>query len=118
MTEHMVLGTGWVEVWLPEVHSLKEKRGALARLIKRTQSEFNISVAEVGLNDTWQRTLIGFALVGNDRVVVERKMALVVNFLEELHVGEVVRVKQELMHLPLETAGEVLTYGEDKYGHI
>lgn len=118
MMDHMVLGSGWVEIWIPDVHSLKEKRGILTCLIKKTQHKFNISIAEVGLNDVWQRALIGFAVVGNDRVVVERKMAHVVKFLEEMNLGEVVRVHQEMAHVVLDTSGEVITYGEEKYGDI
>jgi uncharacterized protein YlxP (DUF503 family) len=114
----MVVGSGWVEIWIPEVHSLKEKRGILSRLIKRTQHEFNISIAEVGLNDTWKRACIGFSIVGNDRIVVEKKMALVVRFIEDLNLGEVVDIHQEYMNVS-RTAGELpSTYGEDKYGDL
>jgi len=105
-----------VEMIIPEAHSLKEKRGIVARLIKRTQNEFNISIAEVGLNDVWQRTCIGFSLVGNDRVVIEKKMALVVKFIEEMNLGEVISVHQEMMNLSPAEGRRPATYMEDKYG--
>lgn len=112
----MIVGSGWIEIVIPEVHSLKEKRGVLARLIKRTQNEFNVSIAEVGLNDVWKRACIGFSMVGNDRVVVEKKMAMVVRFIEEMNLGEVVQFHREMMNLPQEGRQEPASYLEDKYG--
>ncbi|MCX7982891.1 MAG: DUF503 domain-containing protein [Syntrophales bacterium] len=112
----MIVGSGWVEILIPDAHSLKEKRGILARLIKRTQNEFNISIAEVGLNEIWKRACVGFAVVGNDRVVIERKMAMVVRFIEELNLGEVVHFHQEVMHISQKEKTGSSTYMEDKYG--
>ena len=39
----------------PTVHSLKEKRSILKRILHALRSEYNISVAEIGHHDTWQR---------------------------------------------------------------
>jgi uncharacterized protein YlxP (DUF503 family) len=46
--------------------SLKEKRGRIKPLIARLRREFNVSVAEIDLQDQWQETLISCAMVGND----------------------------------------------------
>lgn len=114
----MIVGSGWLEIVIPEVHSLKEKRGILARLIKRTQNEFNVSIAEVGLNDVWRRACIGFSMVGNDRVVIERKMAMVVRFIEEMNLGEVISYHQEMMNMSTFAQPNPSTYMEDKYGDL
>ena len=51
---------------IPGCRSLKEKRGVVKRLVERTRSKYNVSIAEVGDNDLHQRAVVGFAVVGND----------------------------------------------------
>jgi uncharacterized protein len=50
---------------LPACASLKEKRGRLKPLIHRLHREFNISVAEMALQDKWQEAVLTCAMVGN-----------------------------------------------------
>jgi uncharacterized protein YlxP (DUF503 family) len=50
----------------PGCTSLKEKRGRLKPLLARLHRQFNISVAEMGLQDKWQEALISCGMVGND----------------------------------------------------
>jgi uncharacterized protein len=51
---------------LPGCSSLKEKRGRLKPLQARLHRQFNISVAEMGLQDKWQEAVIACGMVGND----------------------------------------------------
>lgn len=53
------------ELRLPNSHSLKEKRGVLKPLITLLRQRFGVSVAEVGHQDTWQRSTLGLATVGS-----------------------------------------------------
>jgi uncharacterized protein YlxP (DUF503 family) len=50
----------------PESESLKDKRRRLSGLTGRIRAGFPVSVAEVGLQDLWQRGRIGVALVSTD----------------------------------------------------
>jgi uncharacterized protein YlxP (DUF503 family) len=93
----MVVGTGLVDFRIPGCSSLKEKRGVLARLIKRTQNTFNCSIAEVGENDHWRKARIGFALVGNDAATIDAKMDHILKFLDSLGVAEIVRSRCEIV---------------------
>ncbi len=61
--------------------SLKEKRSILNSLIARLHKEFNLSVAEVDLQDRWQETVIACAMAGSDRVALERSLHAVEDFL-------------------------------------
>jgi len=70
----MVVGSGIIDLWISESASLKEKRAVLRRLLKKTQSEFNVSIAEVGDNDHWRRAKIGFSVVGNDQRFINAKI--------------------------------------------
>ena len=51
---------------LPGCASLKEKRGRIQPLIHRLQREFNVSVAEMALQDKWQESVITCGMVGVD----------------------------------------------------
>ena len=109
----MVVGTGIIELFIVESSSLKEKRGVLSRILKRTQNEFNISVAEVGANDHWKKALIGFSVVGNDKHYINRKIDHILNFVDGLRLAEVVNSKFEIVNFSVSMATG--SYEEDKY---
>jgi hypothetical protein len=92
----VVVGSGVIELWIPESGSLKEKRAVLKRILKKTQNEFNVSIAEVGDNDHWRRAKIGFAVVGNDRRFINAKIDHILNFIDRLKPAEVVSSKFEI----------------------
>ncbi|MCP5025958.1 MAG: DUF503 domain-containing protein [Actinomycetia bacterium] len=52
-----------VHLHLPECRSLKAKRGVLRPIIEGIRRRFQVAVAEVDHQDTWQRTAIGVAIV-------------------------------------------------------
>jgi len=110
----MFVGTGIIELYLPDSNSLKDKRGILSRILKRTQNEFNVSVAEVGANDHWKKALIGFAVVGNDQPYINKKIDLIFNFVEELRLAEMVNAKFEI--LSFSASLSIGNYEEGKYG--
>jgi uncharacterized protein YlxP (DUF503 family) len=62
--------TTW-DLHLPACHSLKEKRGLLKPLTAGLRRSLNVSVAETGHQDLWQRAEIACAAVGSARTVVE-----------------------------------------------
>jgi len=59
------------ELHLPGCHSLKQKRGILRPLTVDLRRSLNVSVAETGHQDLWQRAEIACAVVGTARPVVE-----------------------------------------------
>ncbi|MBU2253085.1 MAG: DUF503 domain-containing protein [Pseudomonadota bacterium] len=93
----MVVGTGLIDLRIPESGSLKEKRGVLSRIIRRTQNKFNVSIAEVGDNDHWRRARIGFSVVGNDKPYINAKMDHILNFIDQLLLADVVRSRIEIV---------------------
>ena len=62
----MVVGVLRVEIHLPYVHSLKEKRSVVRRILGRCRERFPISCSEVGKHDLWQRAELGFTAVFAD----------------------------------------------------
>ena len=97
----MTVGIARLTLFLPEAHSLKEKRMVLRRVKDRAQNKFNLSIAEVGENDLWQRALLGMALVGSGRRFVEAALDEVIRFVREE--AEVTNVEREI-----QTFGDVL----------
>ena len=113
----VVVGTGIVELRIPECGSLKEKRGILSRILKRTQNSFNVSIAEVGQNDHLRRAVIGFSVVGNDRRYVNGKMDHILNFIEQFELAEVVGTKMEIVSM--EHTMDARSYDEEgKYDGV
>ena len=95
----MVVGSGIIDILIPECRSLKEKRSVLKHLMKRTQNEFNVSIAEVGDNDQWRRARIGFCVVGNDKPYINAKMDHILDFIDRLQVAEIVKTRMEIVSM-------------------
>lgn len=66
-----MVGTLTFQLHLHSCTSLKEKRGRIRPLMARLHREFNVSVAEMDLQDRWQEAIIACAMVGNERVHLE-----------------------------------------------
>ena len=54
-----------LELHIPTSRSLKEKRAVLRPIVEGIRHRFQISVAEVGYQDKWQRALVGMAVVSD-----------------------------------------------------
>jgi uncharacterized protein YlxP (DUF503 family) len=61
-----------LELKIPDVRSLKQKRHRIKRLSARMSDAFSVSVSEVDHHDAWQRTTIGVALVASQAGHLER----------------------------------------------
>jgi len=78
----MSLGMLKLHLHIPGCTSLKEKRSRLKPLLARLHREFNVSVAEVGHQDSWQEAIVACALVSNDPVHVQRSLQKIVHWVE------------------------------------
>jgi uncharacterized protein YlxP (DUF503 family) len=70
----MILGVTTWELHLEGCHSLKEKRSVLKPLANGLRKTLNVTVAETGHQDLWQRAAIACAALGTDRAVVEETL--------------------------------------------
>jgi uncharacterized protein YlxP (DUF503 family) len=94
----MVVGVLKLNLWLPENHSLKGKRGVLKRIQAQVSNRFNISVAECGDQDLWQSAILGFGVVGTSQPIVEATLQKVVDFVDAMGLAEVGQVEVEFYH--------------------
>ena len=75
----MVVALLQLSLRLAASQSLKEKRRHLKGLIGRIRARFNVSVAEVGSQDTWQSALVAVVHVANDRARANAVLDQVLN---------------------------------------
>jgi uncharacterized protein YlxP (DUF503 family) len=74
--------TTW-DLHLPDCHSLKEKRSVLKPLTTGLRRTLNVSVAETGNQDLWQRAEIACAAVGSARGIVDETLRAADKMIEE-----------------------------------
>ncbi len=77
----MVIGTCTLELHLPGNGSLKDKRRIIQSIIRRVQTSFNVSIAEVGAQDLWQRAELGIACVSTSSETAHRLLSSVVEWI-------------------------------------
>jgi uncharacterized protein YlxP (DUF503 family) len=77
-----MIGTLSIHLHIPSCASLKEKRGHIKPLIARLHREFNVSVAEMDLQDKWQEAVLVCAMVGNERGHLESALGNVAKWVE------------------------------------
>jgi hypothetical protein len=95
----MVVGVGSLDLYIPEAHSLKDKRSVVRRVVQRVKNQFEISVAEVDSLDLHQKATIGFAVVTNDSRLANSILDKVVNYVEGLCLAQVTRTDLEVIHV-------------------
>ena len=92
-----MIATLTIHIHIPACSSLKEKRGRIKPLISRLRREFNLSVAEMDLHDTWQDAVIGCAMIGNDHAFLQSALQNVAKWVESHWTdGDVIDEKIEI----------------------
>lgn len=88
--ENMIVGTLKIKVYIPSSHSLKDKRKVVKSLKDKIHNKFNVSVAEVDLQDYHQTAYLGIAQVSNESTFLTSALAKVVEFVKKNREIEVV----------------------------
>lgn len=91
----MHVGVCTIELHLPGNGSLKGKRSIVKSLLARAGREFNVSIAEVGAQDSWQRAVLGVACVSSSAAYAHGLLEQVVRWIEEKG-GDLVLVSYEI----------------------
>ncbi len=77
-----MIATLTLHLHLPGCASLKEKRGRLKPLLNRLHREFNVSVAEMDLQDKWTEAVVACAMVNTDAGHLQRSLQGLVRWVE------------------------------------
>jgi len=85
-----------IEIYIPGVRSLKDKRQVVKSLISRLKNR-NISIIETGDNDLLQKARIGFAIVRNRRAHVEEASSKALDFIEDNYNVQLLEAEIEII---------------------
>ena len=95
----MVVGCLKIEFLIVDNRSLKGKRKIVKSMIDRVKSKFNVSIAEIGANDKWQKIELGVSVVANDRRHVDSSLNHVLNFIESLYLAQILKTEIEILNI-------------------
>jgi uncharacterized protein YlxP (DUF503 family) len=73
----MPVGLLTLEIYIPDAHSLKDKRQVLRSLKDRLRARFNVAVAELDHQDAWQRSQVGIVTLSNNAGHLEQSLQAV-----------------------------------------
>jgi uncharacterized protein len=88
---------GLVELHLPDVESLKDKRHVLKGLKAKVRARFEVAVAEVEHQDLWQRATLAVAYVSADARHANEVVAKAMDFIEDNVAGRVLDTSVEIL---------------------
>ena len=97
MEQNFWIGVLSVDLHIPHSQSLKEKRRVLKSIKDRIRSRHNVSVAEVGDLDKWQRALLAVSMVSNDKVRIDGELQGVLDLVCEVDGAEVLNHQVEFI---------------------
>jgi hypothetical protein len=80
----MPVGLLTLEIHIPDARSLKDKRQVVRSLKDRLRARFNVAVAELDHQETWQRAQIGIVSLSNDSAHLEQSLRAVLDEAEQL----------------------------------
>ena len=80
----MFVGVVKMDFHFPACRSLKDKRHYVRQIKGQLLSKFTVVANEVGFLDKWQRSEIGFAVVGNDQRGISSLIDKVISHVEIL----------------------------------
>lgn len=63
-----------LELHIPYSQSLKAKRQVVNRFRDRIRNQFNVSIAEVGCLEDWQRAGLALVMVGSSRQQLDKQL--------------------------------------------
>jgi uncharacterized protein YlxP (DUF503 family) len=86
----MHIGVLVIEMLIYSSNSLKEKRFVLRSVKDRLKNKFNVSVAEIGYQEKWQRSQLGIVMVSNQHSHVENALQQIFQFLDRIDTFEIV----------------------------
>ena len=93
----MVVGVLQIELSVGDAMSLKDKRRVIKSLKDRIAHGHNVSIAEVGALDEHRRSIIGMAMVSNDKRYVEGALSKLVDFIRMVPQASLIDYQIEML---------------------
>ena len=93
----IIVGLCTIELFIAGSQSLKDKRRVLLSLKDQLRQKFNLSVAEIGDQDLWQKAVLALACVANDGRHVNKVLDQALNLVGSHTEVEIVQSRVELL---------------------
>ena len=74
----MLIGLCKVFLFLPNSHSLKDKRSIMHSYINLLRKKYNISISEIDQKNLWKNSTVGIVSISDDRKVIDRIIAKII----------------------------------------
>ena len=93
----MVVGVLQLELSIGDAMSLKDKRRVVKSLKDRIAHAHNVSIAEVGALDEHRRSILGLAMVVNEKGYVEGALSKLVDFVRTVRDVDLIDYQIDLL---------------------
>ncbi|HLT29399.1 MAG TPA: DUF503 domain-containing protein [Myxococcaceae bacterium] len=95
----MFIAVGRVVLQIQESGSLKDKRQVVRKVTDRLRARFNVSIAEVGEQDRWQRAVLGLSVVAEERRHADAQLEKILHAIDEMYLAPMVSRQTEILSL-------------------
>ena len=85
-----------IKLYTPWVHSLKEKRMVVKSLLAKIRNKFQVSVAEVEMQDVHQTIVIAVAAIASHQAQADSMEEEILKFVERSTEAEIVESETEI----------------------
>jgi hypothetical protein len=92
----MTIASLKIKLDIPWAQSLKEKRAVTKSVAAKLRNAFNVSCAEVGLQDVHKTAVIGIVAVTTDRAQADRILDSVLDHLERITDARIAGVERDV----------------------
>ena len=93
----MTIGILQLEISVTDAMSLKDKRRVVKSLKDRIAHAHNVSIAEVGALDEHRRSILGLAMVANEKGYVEGALSKLVDFVRTVREVDLIDYQIDLL---------------------
>lgn len=91
-----ILGLLQLDIFLPESHSLKDKRSVIKSLRETVRKRFNVSIAETGEQDKWGKSQLSISKVSNQSAVIRKEFQNIQKDIERRYPLEIIKKIEEV----------------------
>lgn len=92
----MKVTTVKIELFMRESQTLKDKRRVIKSLLERIKNRYNVSISEVGDNDSCKKSTIGIAIVSNDVKFNDRQVKEIIDFIDSNPLVMIIKSEMEI----------------------
>lgn len=97
-------GVARIDLHIPGVGNLKDKRSILRRAEANLRREFDCSYAEVAAQDLWQRAVVGVAIAASSATVIDAALDRIREVIERDPRVQVLSIQESVDQLDADTS--------------